>query len=215
MRSLGLQNSLTCEGVLQSARSIEAAFATPVPSIGGVYAAAVTDGGRSAATAIAAREAAVSRSRKLLNFVDHRADQLLLASGDTGRWFVDPSSFGADADGSDGGGGGVGGGKKSGEEARELSVSSGSGSEYGSESGGEGEELEEVERDREEQRARTKERREREREVEERNKARAAAADAMRSPPQNDFVEELATISWLPVHARAPNDLLPWKVWVS
>ncbi|CAM9350980.1 unnamed protein product [Scytosiphon promiscuus] len=76
--------------------------------------------------------AAVSRGRKLLNFVDHRADQLLLASGESGRWFVDPGSG---------------------------MVSTGGGS-GGVESDG----------------------------------------------------DELASIAWLPVYGRSPNDLLPWKV---
>ncbi|CAM9858845.1 unnamed protein product, partial [Laminaria digitata] len=85
MRTLGLQNSLTCEGVLQSARSIEAAFAPPMLHVGGR-----APSGTASATGAVARDAAVRRSRKLLDFVDHRADILLLASGESGRWFVDP-----------------------------------------------------------------------------------------------------------------------------
>lgn len=203
MRALGLQNSLTCEGILQSARSIEAAFAVAptTPAVAGLR-TATTAAGASTAAAAAAREAAVSRSRKLLNFVDHRADQLLLASGDSGRWFVDPS-------GATGGGGVDGDGH-----ARRGYISS-SGSESddtdeGSEEGGE-DELEEGAE--EAGSAAGAERRERRREKKERDRTRAdAAAAAALRPPPNGFVEELASIAWLPVYGWSPNDLLPWKV---
>lgn len=221
MRSLGLQDSLTCEGVLQSARSIEAAFAPPMPPIPGTPAAAAAT---AADAAGAARRAAVSRSRKLLNFVDHRADQLLLASGESGRWFVDPRASGA-AGGAGNGGGengngnsnghGHGKGGAGGEGDEEYVSSSGSESNYEDECS-EDDERSDVERrtqGREDKIAAAAERRERRRERHERDKMRAAAAAAaMRLPPPNDFVEELASIAWLPVHGKAPNDLLPWKV---
>ena len=216
MRSLGLQNSLTCDGVLQSARSIEAAFAPPVPSITGVSVAAGETGGSGALTAAAAREAAVSRSRKLLNFVDHRADQLLLASGESGKWFVDHRSSAAATQGF--GGGGTGGGEEE-EKGREELSSSGSDSDFEDDGGGEDGEGEEEGgegagglHDREARDAAATARKERRREKKERSKMRAAAAAASRPPPPNDFVDELASIAWLPVHGRAPNDLLPWKV---
>lgn len=223
MRSLGLQTSLTCDGVLQSARSIEAAFAPPVPSITGVntYAAAAAaagdTSGSGAVSAAAARDAAVSRSRKLLNFVDHRADQLLLASGESGTWFVDhrsssaTESFGGRGDKDCGGGAGAG---KEEQKGQEYLSSSESESDFEADgSGDEDPEREEgLAHDREAREAAALAQRERRREKEERSKMRAAAAAASRPPPPNEFVEELASIAWLPVHGRAPNDLLPWKV---
>lgn len=225
MRSLGLQNSLTCEGVLQSARSIEAAFVRPMPSIPGIPASSAT---AAAAAVDAARQAAVSRSRKLLNFVDHRADQLLLASGESGRWFVDPrtspvtggaSNGGSGGNGTGGGGAGGAGGARGAEgdeeQRRECMSSSGSESGYEDECSEDDEEGDEEGRvqGREAKIAVAMERRERRRERKERDNARAAAvAAALRLPPPNEFVEELASIAWLPVHGRAPNDLLPWKV---
>lgn len=242
MRTLGLQSSLTCEGVLQSARSIEAAFAPPAVHVGDGALARTA-----AVTVAAARDAAVKRSRKLLDFVDHRADNLLLASGESGRWFVDPlpSLSGTDVNarvgkenGSEGGGsfGGGGGGGSAGddggsgggsgnvvgrdEERQELSESSasesaGDGSDYEGEDEGEDEEgeVEEDDRVQEERLAKERELREREKEKEERDRRRAeAVVAAARQPPPNDFVEELASISWLPVHVTPPDDLLPWKV---
>ena len=231
MRSLGLQNSLTCEGVLQSARSIEAAFAPPILHIGNGGSS-----GPSTAQIAKARDAAVSRSRKLLDFVDHRADNLLLASGESGRWFVDPppSLSGADinprvenetADEGDVGGdggvgrgvGGVGGGGDD-DRGKELSVSSasesgGDGSDYEGEDEGSGAEDAEEEGEDRIREDREMEMRQREKEKEERDRRRAeAVAAAARQPPPNDFVEELASIAWLPVHVMPPDDLLPWKV---
>lgn len=211
MRSLGLQNSLTCDGVLQSARSIEAAFAPPVPPAAGVRTGEAGEPDEIAAAATARRDA-VSRSRKLLDFVDHRADQLLLASGDSGRWFVDNRS------GATGAAAAVATGDGDEQILREYDSSSESESEAdydedgedgsGDDEGGEG---------REAKMAAAAERRERKRERKERDNMRAAAAAAAsRAPPPNEFVEELASIAWLPVHGRAPNDLLPWKVcWFS
>lgn len=203
MRALGLQDRLTCEGVLHSARSIEAAFAPPVPSVSGLHRVATSSTrAENAESLTAAREAAVERSRNLLNFVDRCADQLLVESGNTGRWFVDGpgNGHGAAEDG------GID------KEPNELSVSSGSESEDPDYEidymDGEEEEDEREERKRAEQG-----RLERERERRERQKARAAAA-TVRSPPANDFVEELCSIAWLPVHAKATNHLLPWKVGV-
>ena len=232
MRTLGLQSSLTCEGVLQSARSIEAAFAPPMVDIGTGVPSRVA-----AVTVAAMRDAAVKRSRNLLDFVDHRADTLLLASGESGRWFVDafPSLTGADAnarvenknkgesgDGGGGGGGGGGSGSVAGRDGERLELSGSSasesaddGSEYEGEDGGEDEEgeVEEDDRIREERLAKERELREREKEKEERDRRRAeAVAAAARLPPANDFVEELASIAWLPVHVTPPDDLLPWKV---
>lgn len=183
MRILGLKNSLTCEGVLQSARSIEAAFA-PSTSI-----SSVNNNNQAQVAADAdAREAALRRSRKLLDFVDHRADQLLLSSGETGRWFVDQreSSTGLSLAES------------------QVIVSSDSDSDVD-------EDYEDAD-DRDEARERRAEQRERKKEKRERQKARAEAIMAARPPPPNNFVEELASIVWLPVHTKAPNDLLPWKV---
>ncbi|CAM9858774.1 unnamed protein product, partial [Laminaria digitata] len=75
----------------------------------------------------------------------------------------------------------------------------------------EGEESEDN-RVREETLAKERELREREKEKEERDRRRAeAVAAAARLPPPNDFVEELASIAWLPVHVTPPDDLLPWK----
>lgn len=191
MRILGLKNSLTCEGVLQSARSIEAAFAPSalISSLDNNQAEVVA----SNAADSDAREAAMRRSRKLLDFVDHRADQLLLSSGETGRWFVDQRA------------------NSSGQSlaASQVIVSSESDSDL--------DEDHEDDEDRDEARERRAEQRERKKEKRERQKARAEAMLAARPPPPNSFVEELAAIVWLPVHAKAPNDLLPWKVrlWVG
>lgn len=203
MRALGLQDRLTCEGVLHSARSIEAAFAPPIPSVSGESLAA-------------AREAAVQRSRNLLNFVDRCADQLLLESGKTGRWFVEggpgnchgvayaaaAAEHGGDIDDDVDG------------EPNELSLSSGSESEDPDYESDYNSEMEEEEEEREERKRAAQVRLERERERRERQEARAAAA-AVQPPPPNEFVEELCSIAWLPVHARATNHLLPWKVGVA
>ena len=207
MRTLGLQNSLTCEGILQSARSIEAAFAPPraALSTGNLARMEAASSASDAATAAQAREAAISRSRKLLDFVDHRAEQLLLASGDSGRWLVErraASGGGDDLGGPEGTGDGDG-VRPAGPQA--LSVSS----ESESEEDTDGADLE----DREEGREMRTEQRERKKEKRERQRARAKAAEAAaRKPPPNAFVEELTSIAWLPVHSKAPNDLLPWKV---
>lgn len=208
MRSLGLQSSLTCEGVLQSARSIEAAFLPPVSStIGGVSAA--TAGGGTISTA-ALRADAFRRSRKLLNFVDRRADQLLLVSGENGQWFVDPRrDDGPEQPHGSGGndvgdrfGGTVEDANDEGKDVEGMSVSSGSEAENSA--------------DEEERKYRLESTRAKEVERKERAKARVeAAAAAWRKPPPNDFVEELTSIAWLPVYARSPNDLLPWKVRVD
>lgn len=237
MRKLGLQSSLTCEGVLQSARSIEAAFAPPMLGIDTGVPSRVA-----AVTVAAMRDAAVKRSRNLLNFVDHRADNLLLASGESGRWFVDPFPLltGVDAnarvenenEGESGGGGGRrrdddgdgggGSGSVAGRDGERLELSGSSasesaddGSDYEEEDEGEDKEGgdEEDDRIRGERLARERKLREREKEKEERDRRRAeAVAAAARLPPPNDFVEELASISWLPVHVTPPDDLLPWKV---
>lgn len=229
MRSLGLQNSLTCEGVLQSARSIEAAFAPPVPALNGAQTTSVDSNNNnteSFSAVVSAREAAAKRSRKLLDFVDHRADQLLRASGESGSWFLGHqrslSSSSSVAAATTIAVGGRQQGKEEEEEEediRKLSVSSASesGSDYengnGDGKGGYSEDEEEREHRRGAAKARRTERKERERENKERVKKRIeAAAKAMQRAPMNDFVEELTTIAWLPVHAKAPNDLLPWKV---
>lgn len=81
MRALGLQGRLSCEGVLQSARSIEVALSATAPSV-------------SAESFTLERKAAVERSRNLLDFVDRFADELLLESGETGRWFIDGPCIG-------------------------------------------------------------------------------------------------------------------------
>lgn len=192
MRILGLKDSLTCEGVLQSARSIEAAFA-PSTSISSVDNDNQTEVAASNAADADAREAAMRRSRKLLDFVDHRADQLLLSSGETGRWFVDQRV------------------NSTGQSLAESEVI------VSSESDSDLDEDHEDDEDRDEARERRAEQRERRKEKRERQKARAEAMLAARPPPPNNFVEELTSIVWLPVHAKAPNDLLPWKVrlWVG
>ena len=96
-----------------------------------------------------------------------------------------------------------------------ASESAGDGSDYeGEDEGEDGEgEVGEDDRIREERLAKERELREREKEKEERDRRRAeAVAAAARLPPPNDFVEELASIAWLPVHVTPPDDLLPWKV---
>lgn len=202
MRALGLQNSLTCEGVLQSARSIEAAFAPPTPPVAGLHASSTAS---TNTTTASAREAAVSRSRKLLNFVDHRADQLLLASGDSGRWFVDPRGGVPTVSVGEAGG--------DGDVRRGYISSSESEVDYTDETPEEEEEELEAHDAEGAGSAAGAERSERRRERKERDRTRAeAAAAAALRPPPNGFVEELASIAWLPVYGRSPNDLLPWKV---
>lgn len=208
MRSLGLQSSLTCDGVLQSAHSIEKAFVVGLPPIAGFRAPPPQEIARIADAAAAAREAAVHRARKLLNFVDHRADQLLLASGLNGDWFVNPQVW-ALSNGID---------KRNGVEGTDpvephLSVSSDSESEGALSDDTDEEDDEEREHRREARRERKREEWERQKERKGRQIARAKAAEAAQPPPPNDFVEQLKSIAWLPVHARAPNELLPWKVW--
>lgn len=227
MRKLGLQTSLTCEGVLQSARSIENTLRSSQAStsIGVSRSSSSTGGGgvgsslnshessvtRKAATD--AREAALERSKHLLRFVDHNADQLLLSSGESGRWFVDPpppgSRGGSDYHKKDHEMRGTN--NRDGRDGRDdVLVSSGSESEGDYSDGGdefgvsddEGEDEERTHR-LERQRAQSLERRERE-------SAREALA-ALRPPP-NAFVEKMNSIAWLPVHATAINLLMPWQV---
>lgn len=193
MRTLGLQQSLTCDGVLQSARSIESALQSSSSSIG------VTSSGSSSREAMAAREAALKRSHELLRFVDHHADQLLLSSGESGRWFVEPSRAGGNGHGRprgqtpDAKSGRVG---VHGDEGVEVSGSSGSESDEEVYSDSELMDLEERREDWESRDGR----------------ARDREAQAAPRPPPNAFVEELNSISWLPVRAQPPSDFMPWKV---
>lgn len=230
MRKLGLQTSLSCEGVLQSARSIENALrlSQASPSIVGLpnfstgagLSSSSAGGSVDSATrqaAADAREAALDRSRQLLRFVDHNADELLLASEESGRWFVKPPpssrprQSSSPPDGSHGGRGGGDPRHRARHQEMAVSVSSESESEggysdeeYGEFEGSEeGEDEEEWAHRQERERAQSMERRERER-------ARAALA-ALRPPP-NAFVEELNGIAWLPVHTNAINILMPWQV---
>lgn len=191
MRTLGLQQSLTCDGVLQSARSIAAAFK---PSIPGNGFNTVAIGAEEVA---AARVAAAKRSHELLRFVDHRADQLLLASGESGRWFVDPPSVGGNGHGH-GRSGGRGGSRAN------ASPSSASDSDEDLEYS-DSEDMTEEERDNRSGSRRA-------RDAEPRESLRARREFFARRPPPNAFVEELNSIAWLPVHARATNSLMPWKV---
>lgn len=222
MRKLGLQTSLTCEGVLQSARSIENTLrSSQAPTSIGVVRSSFSAGDaagsldshetsitRKAATD--AREAALERSKHLLRFVDHNADQLLLSSEESGRWFVDPPPLPALPPA---GGGGLRGTEQgmrgSADDRDELLVGSGSGSE--GEYSDDGDEFDPSDDEDEEERAHRLER-ERAQSMERRERERAREALAALRPPPNAFVEELNGIAWLPVHARAINELMPWQV---
>lgn len=241
MRSLGLRTSLTCDGVLQAARSIESVLQRSMSSLPRVRGNSADDNSRSSnhATedeAAAAREAAVIRSRQLLRFVDRNADKLLVASEESGRWFVQapmralslPAAAGPGSSersrgygsglsqrGTSHGGfgikGGVGGARL--DSVDDIRVSSGTESDethsdYDDED--DGEELSGLEED-EEERAHRREM-ERTESLERRERARAREALAALTPPPNQFVEELNKIAWLPVHAAPINPLMPWKV---
>lgn len=195
MRDLGLQGRLSCEGVLKSARSIEAAFAATVPSVSTPHhAGTFFRGGEYAESLAGARKAAVERSRNLLDFVDRFADQLLLESNENGRWFVDGLRISHESPNEGDGD----------QEPHGLSVRLRS----------EGEDPDDGRHSNDEKEAEEGGKRAEQGRLErERQKERAAAA-AVRPPPANTFVEQLCSIAWLPVLATLTNPLLPWEVGV-
>ncbi|CAN0354039.1 unnamed protein product, partial [Discosporangium mesarthrocarpum] len=95
LRELGLRDSLTCEGVLLSARSIESALVDPggkdsalkavpwaVPPNSEGHGQEQGQGRREA------QSAALERAQELVVFVNHRAKQLLTAAGPGGQWLL-------------------------------------------------------------------------------------------------------------------------------